>query len=153
MKRAAIWIFLIIIGAGAAALYGAYRTNPRVPTAEFGGVSLRIELATTTAAREQGLSGRESIPDDYGMLFVFDEPNYYGFWMKNTRISLDIFWLDDKGQVVSMVQSATPDSYPRVFYPAASASYVLETAAGFAEAHGVATGTTLSLKNVTGVSK
>lgn len=152
MKRVAVWILVIVVGT-AAALYGAYRTNPRVPTAEFGGVSLIIEPATTTAARERGLSGRESIPADYGMLFVFDEPNHYGFWMKDMLVPIDIFWLDDKGQVVSMVQSATPDSYPRVFYPAASASYVLETAAGFAEAHGVATGTTLSLKNVTGVSK
>src|ERR1035437_10946382 len=62
-------------------------------TAEFGGVSLRIDYATTTAARERGLGGRTSIPSDYGMLFVFPKDDVYGFWMKDTLGRLDIFWL------------------------------------------------------------
>ena len=114
---------------------------------------MRIELATTTAVQERGLGGRSVIPDDYGMLFVFPRDDRYGFWMKDMLAPIDIFWLDDKGQVVSVVRDAEPASYPGVFYPAAPARFVLETAAGFAQAHAVATGTRASLKNIPVVSQ
>lgn len=120
---------------------------------EFGGVSLNIEYATTKVDREKGLGGRESIPSDYGMLFVFQKDDRYGFWMKDTLIPLDIFWLDNKGQVVSIAQNVATSSYPNVFYPSIPARYVLETSAGFAGAHGIATGTPLQLKNFPSVSE
>lgn len=122
-------------------------------TAEFGGVSLKIEYATTREARERGLGGRESIPRDYGMLFVFPEDAEYGFWMKDTLIPLDIFWLDAQGQVVSLAEGVATSSYPRVFYPTAPARYVLETASGFARDHAIATGTSLLLNNFPIVSE
>lgn len=87
------------------------------------------------------------------MLFVFPEDGYYGFWMKDTLVPLDIFWLDSKGQVVSMMIEVATSSYPDVFYPAAPARYVLETAAGFARVHTIATGTPLLLKKFPSVSK
>ncbi|MHB8710032.1 MAG: DUF192 domain-containing protein [Minisyncoccota bacterium] len=121
--------------------------------ASFGGVSLSIEYATTEAARERGLGGRTSIPDDYGMLFVFPKDDYYGFWMKDTLVPLDMFWLDDKGQVVYVARDVATSTYPNVFYPLAPARYVLETAAGFAQTHAVATGTPLLLKNFPTVSE
>jgi len=115
-------------------------------TAEFGGVSLKIEYATTSETRERGLGGRENVPEDYGMLFVFPRDDRYGFWMKDMVVSLDLFWLDDKGQVVYIAEDVATSSYPNVFYPSAPARYVLETAAGFARAYGIATGTPLRLK-------
>ena len=54
-----------------------------------------IEIADTPAAREQGLSGRTEIPEDYGMLFVFPDKGDYGFWMKDLMVSIDGFWLAD----------------------------------------------------------
>jgi uncharacterized membrane protein (UPF0127 family) len=134
-----------------------YKTQPQVTAsssiAEFGGVSLNIDFATTTAGREKGLGDRESIPNDYGMLFVFPKDDYYGFWMKDTLVSLDMFWLDDKGQVVYVAQDVATSTYPNVFYPPTPARYVLETAAGFATAHGIATGTPLMLQNFPSVSE
>lgn len=129
-----------------------YTTNS-LPQANLGGVSLKIEYALTEGERERGLGGRESIPANYGMLFVFPTADRYGFWMKDTLVPLDIFWLDDKGQVISIAQDVLPTSYPNVFYPTAPALYVLETAAGFARAHAIATGTPLVLKNFPSVSK
>lgn len=120
---------------------------------EFGGVSLRIEVATTSASQERGLGGRESIPNDYGMLFVFKDSDKYGFWMKDMLVPIDIFWLDDKGQVVSIIERVATSSYPNVFYPSAPARYVFETIAGFAQTHSIATGTPLHLKNFGDVSK
>lgn len=122
-------------------------------TGEFGGVSLRVELATTTAAREHGLGGRSMIPERYGMLFVFPKDGLYGFWMKDTLVPLDIFWLDSKGQVVSIAPDVATSTYPHVFYPTMPARYVLETAAGFARTHVVATGTPLLLKKFPSVTE
>mgnify|MGYP001576004774 CR=1 FL=1 len=134
-----------------------YKTSPLVSpvaqTAEFGEVSLRIEYAVTEAERERGLSGRENIPDDYGMLFIFPRDDYYGFWMKDTLVPLDIFWLDHRGYVVSFAPNAATSTYPNVFYPIEPARYVLETAAGFALSHSIATGTPLLLKNFPSVSE
>lgn len=123
------------------------------PLPEFGGVSLKIDYALTEAEREQGLGGRTSIPDDYGMLFVFPRDGRYGFWMKDTLVPLDMFWLNDQGQVVSIARDVATSSFPNVFYPTAPARYVLETAAGFAALHNIATGTPLRLKSFPTVSQ
>lgn len=120
---------------------------------EFGGVSLNIELALTDEKRTLGLGGRESLSADYGMLFVFPSSQYYGFWMKDTLVPLDIFWLNDKGQVVSIAKSVATSTYPNVFKPSAPALYVLETTAGFAELYSIATGTMLHLKSLPTVLK
>jgi uncharacterized protein len=144
----------VIAGAG----LSVYRTSPspaaeQMPMAEFGGVSLRIEYAMTQEARERGLGGRAEIPEDYGMLFVFPKDDVYGFWMKDTLVPLDIFWLDDKGHVVFIAADVATSSYPNVFYSTVLARYVLETAAGFARAHGIELGTPLVLKNLPLVSE
>ena len=124
-----------------------YRTNQDgFLHGTFGGVSLRIEVVQTDAARELGLGGRTTVAPDYGMLFVFANPDKYGFWMKDMTIPIDIFWLDSSGVVVSKQEDVSPESYPTVFYPEVPAQYVLETQAGFAEAHGIATGTPLQLQ-------
>ena len=115
-------------------------------TANFDGVPLNIEFAATDETRQRGLGGRESIPSDYGMLFVFPKSDRYGFWMKDMLVPLDMFWLDEGGRVVYMAQNVATSSYPNVFYPTVPALYVLETAADFASAHGIATGTLLQLK-------
>ena len=134
-----------------------YRTE--APPAElaapvsFGGVSLRLEYATTGKERERGLSGRAILAPDEGMLFVFPKDDRYGFWMRDTLVPLDMFWLDAQGQVVSIAREVATSSYPTVFYPTEPARYVLETSAGFARAHFIATGTPLLLKNFPVVSK
>ena len=148
-------IFIVAAIVGIALFF--YRTLPAAIPAEvsgeFGGVSLRIEVATTSAAQERGLGGRESLPSDYGMLFVFAKDDKYGFWMKDMLVPIDIFWLDAQGQVVSISREVAPSSYPNVFYPSAPARYVLETVSGFAQTHSIVTGTPLYLKNFPDVSK
>ena len=147
----------MLVGTAAALLLAAYLFWPAPEhfplTTQFGGVSLNIDLATTTAAQELGLGGRESIAPNYGLLFVFQKPDYYGFWMKDMRVPIDIFWLNSQGLVVTIAERVATSTYPNVFYPTVPAEYVLETEAGFAEEHAIATGTPLELKNITNVSK
>ena len=140
------YIGLLVVAVGVGAVF-LYRTEtPLEQTAEFGGVSLRLEYAMTPEARERGLGGRTEIQKDYGMLFVFPVDDYYGFWMNDMLMPIDIFWLDERGAVVFIEESVAPSTYPHVFYPPTPARYVLETAAGFTRAHEVATGTPLVLK-------
>lgn len=147
---------ILVVAAIVGSALFLYRTSAPPQAAlmgEFGGVSLRIEVASTSVAQERGLGGRESIPDDYGMLFVFPKDGLYGFWMKDMLVPIDIFWLDAQGQVVSISERVATSSYPNVFYPSVPARYVLETVSGFAQAHTIATGTSLYLKNFPDVSK
>jgi len=66
----------------------------------FQSTCFTIEIADTFASRQQGLMHRDSLPQDAGMLFVFDMPGSYGFWMKNTLIPLDIIRLDQNFVVI-----------------------------------------------------
>lgn len=70
------------------------------------GFIIFAELAITPDQRTQGLMYRTRLAPDRGMLFKFTEPDYWTFWMKNTRMSLDILWLDEKDTIVYIQHSA-----------------------------------------------
>ena len=144
---------LALIGIGILLYKTAPTSRELSQTATFGGVVLRLDYATTKAARELGLGGRDSVPDGYGMLFAFPKDAFYGFWMKDTLVPLDMFWLDSQGQVVWIAADVATSTYPHVFYPSHPARYVLETVAGFARAHHIVPGMPLLLKNFPIVSE
>lgn len=104
-----------------------------------------IEVADTPQKRVQGLSGREVVEDDYGMLFIFDVEGRSGFWMKDMRVPIDIIWISAQGTIVHIEHSLSPDTYPEIFTPPYPARYVLETKAGYARTHNWTYGTKLDL--------
>jgi uncharacterized protein len=96
------------------------------------GTRIRAELADTNEKRARGLMFRDQLANDRGMLFVFSEPGQWVFWMKNTKIPLDILWLDSKKKIVDLVENI-PGCFgdPCLQYqPAYDASYALEVPAG-----------------------
>lgn len=101
------------------------------------GVRIHTELADTTEKRTRGLMFRKSLAKDRGMLFTFPEPQHWTFWMKNTRIALDIIWMDQHKKIVHVERnvpgcSRTDDGCPR-YQPNEEALYVLELGAGMAD--------------------
>ncbi len=112
----------------------------------IGNVPLTVEVASTDSEREQGLSGREGLAENTGMLFVFAVPKLYGFWMKDMRFALDIIFVDASGSVVTIASNLLPQTYPEVFQSKSPALYVLEVPAGFAKEHGIAVGTKIVLQ-------
>ncbi|HYE23391.1 MAG TPA: DUF192 domain-containing protein [Candidatus Paceibacterota bacterium] len=108
---------------------------------------IKFEIADTFEKRQQGLSGRTEIPDDYGMLFVFEATDMHGFWMKDMHISIDIIWLSDTGEILGIEHGVSPDTYPNVFYPPQPVSRVLETRAGYARERGWDVGAVIYLPN------
>ncbi len=111
-----------------------------MPQVRIGATTITVELATTSASRARGLSGRDRLEPDTGMLFVFPRDGMPAFWMKDMRFSLDILWLDAAGTIVTIRDGVTPESFPASFSPSGASRYVLELPAGYAAAHGFSVG-------------
>ncbi|MEM4715686.1 MAG: DUF192 domain-containing protein [Candidatus Caldarchaeum sp.] len=107
------------------------------------GVKVFVELADTAEKRAQGLSDRDRLEEGWGMLFVFEQPGIYSFWMYRMRFPLDIIWVDAEGRVVYVVEKAPPcqvnEPCPSYTSPA-EAVYVLEVRAGFVEENRIGIG-------------
>ena len=110
------------------------------PTIQIGDTRVKVEVADTDIKREKGLSGRESLAENEGMLFVFKEPGTYGFWMKDMNFAIDILWIDKDKRVVEIMQNVAPDTFPETFYPKEPIQYVLETNAGWTNKHDIIPG-------------
>jgi uncharacterized membrane protein (UPF0127 family) len=114
---------------------------------ELGGKKFAVEIADTSEKQALGLMFRDSMPADQGMLFIFADEAPRSFWMKNTRISLDIMYFDKELRLVSISADTKPcrvsrcPSYPSV----APAMYVLELNAGLAAQLGVGIGDRLKV--------
>jgi uncharacterized membrane protein (UPF0127 family) len=106
-----------------------------------------VELAETSEKQALGLMFRDQMPADHGMLFLFPGEAMRSFWMKNTRIPLDIFYFDEELKLVSVSENTRPCRTQRCpAYPSTGpAKYVLELNAGKAAELGVKTGDILEL--------
>lgn len=110
-----------------------------------GSTRIAVSIADSDTERVQGLSHTEALPEGAGKLFVFEHPGLYGFWMKDMRYSIDIIWLDEEMNIVSIKEGVFPESYPETFYPSAESKYVLEVPAGFSTENGIAVGQSFTL--------
>jgi uncharacterized membrane protein (UPF0127 family) len=113
--------------------------NYKTTDVTVGNVVVNADVSNTNALRTLGLSGRMSLGENKGMLFVFDTPTNGGFWMKDMNFSLDMIWADG-GRIVSIEKSVSPNTYPTVFYPTSPTRFVLELPAGFCDAHNLKVG-------------
>lgn len=99
-----------------------------------------VEIASTSEQKTRGLCCRDSLPKNSGMLFVYDKPGNHRFWMKDTRIPLDMFWISSEKKIVHIEKSVKPETYPKTFGTNKPAQYILETNAGFAKTHNIKVG-------------
>jgi hypothetical protein len=107
-------------------------------------VTIIVDIADTGEKRELGLSGRDGLALNHGMLFVFEHADKYGFWMRDMNFPIDMVWIDTDKRIVDITHSATPEAYPKVFYPSSQSLYVLELTSGFADAHNMKIGELLN---------
>lgn len=98
------------------------------------GSKILIETAQTPEARAKGLSGRTSMPQNQGMLFLFETPNRYSFWMKKMNFPLDFLWISGD-KIIETTQNVQPQDFqpPKTLTPAQSIDKVLELNAGTAQ--------------------
>lgn len=91
---------------------------------------LRVEIADIEEKRMMGLSGRQNLAENEGMLFVFEEPDFYSFWMKDMNFPIDIVWIGQDLKIADITENVSPETFPNVFGPKAKIKYVLEVNAG-----------------------
>lgn len=105
--------------------------------------TVNVELARTNDERMVGLSNRDSLPEDAGMLFLYDAPVANGFWMKDTYIPLDIAYLAPDGTVQEIRQGEPLDE--TLLHPELPYQYVLEVNQGWFERNGFGPGDTVDI--------
>jgi len=114
-----------------------------------GASAFSVEVASTTLARANGLSGRDGLGEDEGMYFIFGGPGNYGFWMKDMKFPIDIIWING-GKVAGFAENAAPQPKTplwglKIYYPPEPVDRVLEVGAGTVEKYKIKIGDSVSL--------
>ncbi len=138
IARVSVALLMVYTGLGQA--HAQLRTE--VLQARF--FQITVEIADTPASRTQGLMGRPTLPNNHGMLFVFDRPEPQCFWMKNTPLPLTIAFIADDGRIVNFA-----DMQPFSEQPHCSASpvrFALEMEQGWFKRRGLLAGDILTGK-------
>jgi hypothetical protein len=139
---------LAIAGLAAYALIQATEWGAPIdgPSVAIGEAVVGVEVVREEAARERGLSGREKLAANMGMLFVFPRDGALGFWMKDMHFSIDIIWISSLYTVVHIQERVHPETYPTVFSSDTPARYVLEVHEGWVEDHAIEVGDAVDLR-------
>lgn len=114
----------------------------------IGTVGISVEAAETPAEKAQGLSDRESLPQDQGLFFLFDELGQYRFWMKDMKFPIDIIWISSDKKVIDISENLLPETYPATFGPGMPAQYAVEVNAFFARNKGIRIGDDVDMSKI-----
>ena len=129
-------------------------SEPIGPAVTIGDSRFEVEVAATSQDRSRGLSGRESLPDSGGMLFVYDSARTPSFWMKEMLIPLDFVWIGEDCSVVDLLADVPPpppgtssSSLP-TYRPNSPVRYVLEINAGKVAEQGIEVGDPVRFQDI-----
>ena len=138
MKRLVLLLAACMLAAQAAA-----QSPSPLPAVDLtaGMHRIRAEVADNMAARMQGLMHRKSMPQNAGMVFVFEENAIHCMWMKNTLIPLSVAFIDEQGAIVN-IADMQPHS-EQSHCASRPARYALEMNLGWFAQHGIKAGATL----------
>jgi uncharacterized membrane protein (UPF0127 family) len=131
------FLVCVLLSATVVTLTGC-RKGLETKSMTVGDVPLTVEIADTPETRQKGLMFRKSMPENHGMLFVFEREEKRSFWMKNTPLPLSIAYISADGTIREILdmEPFTERSYPSGW----SVKYALEVNQGFFERHGIKTG-------------
>lgn len=137
-------VLLLVFGQGFTSI-SMFNTSQGTPSAVVktegtvsvtsGSFAVDAEVAAKASDRKKGLSKRDSLPINRGMLFVFDKSDKWAIWMKDMRFAIDIIWISENKRIVATSNSVTPEPGKRdneltIYRPEVEAKYVLEVNAG-----------------------
>ena len=107
---------------------------------------MRAENAESVMEKQKGLSGRNFMRKNNGMLFTFSQSDYYSFWMKDMKFPIDIIWIDENLRIINIEKNITPDTFPKKFIPQLPAKYVLEVNGGWSDKNEIKEGINIKVK-------
>lgn len=120
----------------------------------IGETKIEVEVADTNSERRQGLSKKDSLAENRGMLFVFDQKGTKPvFWMKDMRIAIDILWISDS-KIIQIDKNVPPpadgtsDKDLKLYTPKEPVDYVLEVNTGFSDKNEIKEGDQVDLSNI-----
>lgn len=127
-----------------------YLRHPLGEKVTINGHTLSVEVSVTEAEREKGLSDRDSLGPDAGMLFVYQNKDRYGYWMKGMRFPLDYIWIADNTVVdlsPNIPAPTTSTEAPVELAPKVPVNKVLEVNAGVIAQLGIQVGDIVKFSN------
>lgn len=127
-------------------LFWYYWKHPLATQLEIRGNIFTVELAVTAKEKERGLGYRDSLAPNSGMLFVYQNRDRYGFWMKGMRFPIDIIWIMDQTivDISKNVPVPTAGALP-TYTPKEPVNKVLEVNAGVSDRLGIQIGDTITI--------
>ena len=132
ISRKNIFALLILIPLLLVGIFYIGKISPTsAATLELPHKTISLMIADTEVLQEQGLSGRTFLPENSAMIFIFNTPDRYAFWMKDMKFPIDIIWLDENFAIVDVKRNATPETFPKEFTPQKKSLYVIEANTGF----------------------
>lgn len=156
MRSGALIIIVAALSSSAFGFFHVYALGSAIVTFSTtqGPVHVNAEVAETPLEKQRGLMFRAFLPEDAGMLFVFEDDRRLTFWMMNTSIPLDGIFISSELRVVFVAENLTPCPPPDCLNPErfsspTPAKYVLEVNAGFSRSHGIVAGTDVSIESST----
>lgn len=120
-------------------------SKPKIVT--IAGQEIKVKIAKTPSQKELGLGKIKNLPEDQGMIFIYDNYVIPGYWMKDMKFPIDIIWIKD-----NMVMGYEKDLKPQAdninlptYQPKTFINYVLEVNSGFVEKYGLKIGDNVKL--------
>lgn len=139
---AAVVIFIVI-------LLLTFLLSRKSTKVTLGGHSFSVKVAKTDKEKQIGLSETKKLDNNKGMLFVFDNPDYYAFWMKNMKFPIDIVYIrgDRVTTVIANAQPVKGGELP-VYQPAEKSDKVLEINSGLSKKYNIKSGSPVKIDNL-----
>lgn len=143
-------ILLVIFFSGCTGKKGHLDTSSLVIITQDEEVKVDVEIADSPKERQDGLMYRENLDENSGMLFIFEREKPVSFWMKNTKIPLDIIFTSGNGTITEIKGAVQPClSDPCTTYPSEYPTrYVLEVNSGFSDGNNIQVGDKLAIRTI-----
>ena len=129
-------IFIVVLLGGLFLTIKKLKPDYEILKIEISGKIFEVEVSDTALKRAKGLSGRETLKENSGMLFLFAKPGKYSFWMAGMNFPLDIIWINEN-KIVDISKNIQPPKntggLPAIVSPSTEINKVLELSAGAVE--------------------
>ena len=130
---------------------GVWQSFKKSPTAKISNYTFKLYIANTAKEKEIGLSKYKNLAKDIGMLFPFEKPDYYSFWMKQMEFPIDIIFIQEN-KIVTIYKNVEPPKSENesllIYKPKEPSSMVLEINAGLCDKYKFKEGDKVNLNNI-----